>query len=413
MVGNGSYQGIVFKPHILLLGFLVLASVLLVSGCTSNQVSGPNSIVIGFNSDQTSVGTGVYGVSARQGFQVAVDEINANGGILGKNITVVILDDKADKNLSRKNMEQLIFENKTLAVVGPANSASALNWLDLAQENEVTVIIPIATATELTTMYQDRPRNYIFRLNSLDNDAATLSVAWIVKKTNNGKIAIIYDSTPYGMKGVKDVSDVLARWGKTPVFTKVFDRGTSVANLTVIIESAKTAGADGIYFFCYADSTADLLKALDKVNGYNPVVVGTPANTNPALVQLAGNLSTKLAFIAGVTFEKNERNLAFWQKVKDKYGVYPPAVPSVAANAYDAVILLAAAIKNAGTLDKVAVRDALENIQNVQGVVKFYSKPFSKTNHEGVTINEMWMAHWVNGTLTKYPDGVPSSLEIR
>jgi branched-chain amino acid transport system substrate-binding protein len=404
------------KKSVLLLLILALSITLtiILSGCTSPKTNGQNEVVIGFNNDQTSVGTGVYGVNARYGFEVAVNEINAQGGILGKQIKAVILDDKANPNISTQNMQQLIFQDKAVAVVGPANSANAFVWMPLAQDNEVTVIIPIATATELTTMYKNRPRNYIFRLNSLDNDAATLSVAWLIEKTNNGKVAIIYDSTPYGTKGLKDVSDVLARWGKTPVFTKSFDRGTSIANLTTIIESAKADGADGIYFFCYPDSTADLLKALDNVTGYNPVVVTTPAGTSPILWQLAGNSSTKLAYVAGVTFEKNARNLALWGKINQTFGVYPPTVPSSAANAYDAVILLKAAMEKAGTTtDKVAIRDALENVQNVQGVIKFYDKPFSKENHEGVTINEMWMAHWVNGTLTEYPDGAPSNIEIR
>ncbi len=395
----------------LLITILIVISTLIVSGCTSSTE--PSEIVIGYNADQTSVGTGVYGVSARQGFEVAVNEINAAGGVLGKQIRAVILDDQADVNISVQNMEQLIFDEGAMAVVGPANSANALAWLPLAQENEITVVVPIATATEITTLYQDRPRNYIFRLNSLDNDAATLSAAWLIDETNNGKIAIIYDSTPYGTKGVKDVSDVLARWGKTPVYTASFDRGTSIEDLVPLIESARDTGADGIYFFCYADSIADLLKALDQVDDYNPSVACPPSATSPVLWQLAGNLSTKMAFIAGVTFELNERNLALWDKINESFGVYPPTVPSVAANAYDSVILLAAAIEDAGTLDKVAVRDALENIDDIQGVIKYYDNPFSKENHEGVGITELWMAHWVDGVLTKYPGGDPEDFEIR
>jgi len=82
-------------------------------------------------------------------YKMAVDEINAAGGILGKQIRPVILDDQADKNISKANMEQLIFEENAVAVIGPANSANALYWLDLAQDNEMIVISHIATATEM------------------------------------------------------------------------------------------------------------------------------------------------------------------------------------------------------------------------------------------------------------------------
>ena len=395
----------------MILVLLVLVPVLVLSGCTSDQgSSGQDEIVIGYNADQSNSSVAGYGVSSREGFQLAVDEINARGGILGKKIRTVILDDKGDKNISRKNMEQLIFQENATAVIGPANSANALYWLDLPQDNEMTVIVPIATASEITTRYADRPRNYIFRISSLDKEQTRLLVAWALRKTNNGKIAIIHESTPYGTQGAKDVSEVLARWGKTPVLVRGFDKGISAENLTPIIESAKAAGADGICFYSYADSSADLLKTLDQVKDYNPVVFGPAANA-VELWKLSGPLASKLVFASGVLYSRDDRTKELYQKIIDKYGSPPPIFAS-AANAYDAVYLLEAAIKKAGTLDRAAVRDALENVQNVQGVIKLYDKPFSRENHEGLSAKDMSLNHWVDGKVLKLDEDV-SSLEIR
>lgn len=367
-------------------------------------------IVIGYNADQSVSATASFGVSGVHGLQIAIDEVNAKGGVLGKKLRAVILDDKADKEISKKNIEKLIFEDEAVAIIGPANSANALYWLDIPQENGVTIISNIATATELTLLYKERPRNYIFRVSSLDNEQTRLLVAWMVQKTNNGKIAIIHEDTPYGTKGAKDATEVLARWGKTPIFVKSFEKEASIEDLTEIIESAKAADADGIYTYGYADTTAVLLKALDNVEDYNPVMTGAAANRTIDLWEDVGILASELYFPAGVTADANDQAIALNKKVIERYGTTP--IFSTVAQTYDIVQLLAAAIEKAGTTDRVAVRDAYENVENVQGVVKFYTKPYSKDNHEALSVVDLYIAHWINGEIVKINEDV-SNLEIR
>ncbi len=377
---------------------------------SSQQANEPSEIVIGYNADQSAGPTAAFGILGKQGVEIGVDEINAKGGVLGKKIKLVNLDDKGDKEISKRNMEQLIFQDKALAVIGPANSTNALYWLELAQDNETIVITHIATASEITTRYEDRPRNYIFGIRVLDKEQVRLFIAWAIKETNNGKIAIIYDSTSYGMQGVKDVNEVLARWGKTPVLAKAFDRGTSVENLAKIIESAKTAGADAIVFYCLTDSSADLLKALDKVKNYNPIIIGTAANAL-GLWQLAGPLASKLVFTSPVTADFNENTKKLNQKIIDKYGT-TPAVLSSAASGYDAIYFLKVAIEKAGSVDRVAVRDAMENIESFNGTMRVFIKPFTKQNHEFLTVRDSFLAHWVDGKVVLSDEDV-SNLEIK
>ncbi|HXK32159.1 MAG TPA: ABC transporter substrate-binding protein, partial [Candidatus Paceibacterota bacterium] len=268
----------------------------------------------------------------------------------------------------------------------------------------------IATASEITTLYKERSKNYIFRIATLDKEQVRLFIAWAIKETNNGKIAVIYDSTVYGTQGLKDVTEVLARWGKTPVFTRAFDRGASVESLVGVMESTKEARADAIVFYSLADSTADLLKALDQVQDYDPVIVGTAANA-VNLWDLAGPLAGKLVFTSPIGADFNERTMELNQKIIDKYGIAPSLLSS-AASAYDAVYFLEAAIEQAGTLDRVAVRDALENLESVQGTMRLFVKPFSKQNHEALTVKDSFLTRWVNGKVTLIDEDV-SDLEIR
>jgi len=366
----------------------------------------PTEIVIGYNADQTTPGTGPAGISALHGLQIAVDEINAKGGLLGKKIRIVALDDKGNKDISKNNMQQLIFQDKVLAVIGPANSANALYWLDIPQENGITVISPIASAGEITSRYQSRQKNYIFRTTWLSTDMMRNIIAWMIKKTDNGNIAIINDSTAYGTQGIKDVTDVLARWGKIPVFAKSFDLNASAESLISIIQSAKEAGADGLIFYTYSNEDIKLLEALGKVKNYNPVIAGTGAAGN-------ASMSSKLIFPLPSVVGLNDRTKELDKKLVAKYGNSSSLVFETASQGYDTMQLLAAAIKNAGTLDKAAVRNALESVQNVQGVIKLYDRPFNQENHGSLTINDIFFVNWVNGQKVKYTDDATLNLEVR
>ncbi len=392
----------------LLITILIVISILAVSGCTSDT-STTGEIVIGYNGDQSVGPTAAFGVWGRQGFQIAVDEINAAGGILGKQIRPIILDDKNNSTLSMENLEQLVSE-KALAAIGPSSSAIAVSWLDYAQNNELIVINHISGASGITTKFSDRPRNYIFRIGNQDIEQVRLFVAWGIKETNNGKFAVIYDSTPYGTQGVKDVRDVLASWGKTPVFTQSFDRGESVENLTKLLQAAKDAGANAIVFYALVDSNADLLKALDDIEDYDPVLIGTTANS-VSLWALAGNLSTKLVFTSPMSADFNDNAQVLNQKIIDKYG-QAPAILSSAASGYDSVYFLKAAIEKAGTTDNVGVRDAMENLDSVQAVMRVFDNPFSRQNHELLKATDVFLAHWVDGKIVLLDEDV-STLEIR
>ena len=371
----------------------------------------PSEIVIGYNCDMSGGTIAPFGVSGMQGFQIAVDEINAKGGILGKKIRPVILDDKADKEISKKNMEQLIFQDKAVAVIGPANSTNALYWLELAQENEIIVIVPIATASEITTKYSERPRNYIFGIRNLDKVQSSTLIAWAIQKTNNGKIAVIYEPTPFGLQGEKDATEVLARWGKIPVLTKSFDKNASIEDLAKIIKAAKEAKADGIYFFSYPEYTAKLLKAVKQVKDYNPVMFGPAANSANELWDTAGNLAQDFVFISSFNSDRDQKTKELNAKVIKKYG-NPPAKFSATAIAYDSVYLIKASIEKSGSTDKVAVRDALETIEKYDGVYKFYDNPFDKMNHDALNSKDFYLAKWVDGTVVDIKDDI-SKLEIR
>jgi branched-chain amino acid transport system substrate-binding protein len=368
-------------------------------------------IVIGYNAPLTVNAVADFGIASKMGFETAIDEINARGGILGRRVRGIVLDDQGDKDLSRKNMEQLILQDEVLAVVGPGNSGNALHWLDLPQDNETVLIVPIATATEITQRYADRPRNYIFRTSVLDIDQARMLIAWAFSKAGEGKVAILHDNTGYGRQGVKDVIDVLERWGKAPVLVQEFDKATAtVDTLEAHVRSAQAAGADILYTYSLADSNADAMKALGRVSGYEPIVLAPAANAVRPFWDRAGELAERGHFASPLYADRNDATRALLAKFIARYGTPPPTF-GTAAYGYDAVMLLEAAIIKAGSVDHIKVRDALEATQGFQGVSTSGS-PFSKNDHEASSPAQVFMARWEDGEVV-YDGDALEGIEIR
>jgi branched-chain amino acid transport system substrate-binding protein len=369
-------------------------------------------IVFGLNTDLSLPSTVFFGTSMKQGMDLAIEEINATGGIDGRKLKSIALDDKGDPATAKKNAEQLINQDKVNAIIGATHATSVLSWIDLAQDSETTVFIPAAPSTILTQKFAQRPRNYIFRISANDLAFCELATAWTVKQTNNGKIAILADNRTYGQQGLKDYTEVLARWGKTPVATASFTPGITEADMKKHILDMKAAGAEGILLQTAPDATITFLKALATVPGYNPAISGSGANLTAALPQGAGALASKVSFPTGVGASLNDKTKALNDKLTAKNGKATP-IFAIAAQAYDATYMLKAAIEKAGTTEKKAMRDALENTQGFQGVIKKFDKPFSKTNHEAMGARDIYMVHWQGAQVVPYTKEQVGNLEVR
>ncbi len=402
--------GVLFLGLLLSLGLLAMVW----SRSEATRTPDKGEIVIGYNADQTSDGTGLAGVSARQGFEIAIEEANAAGGVLGRRVRGVAYDDKLDKELSKQNVTRLINEDHAVAIIGPANSGNALHWINVAQESGTTVISPIATNSGITQKYKDHPRNYIFRVSPTDMNEIRVVVPYLLRKTAHERVAVLYDSTGYGVGGNKDTLDVLARWGVIPVYSASFDRGASSTTLTRLLREAEHAGAEGIVIYALADSTSDILHALVAMPDYRPLLMGPYANVIPSLWNLAGPLSGMMTFgtAAAVGPEYSAETNALDQKIIAKYGASTPSF-TFAAQGYDATKLILNAIAHAGSADKTAIRDALENTEFLVGAVKTYTKPFSKDNHEALSVQDIILAHWVDGVVYKIDDPISRTIHVR
>jgi branched-chain amino acid transport system substrate-binding protein len=363
-------------------------------------------IKIGYNSDQSGGGAAEHGLSGRFGVEAAIEDINKGGGLLGRKVVLVNRDDQGQPPKSIQNMNELIDSEKVVAVIGPTNTGNALAWLHLPQQKKIPVISHVATGTDITKRYEKEAKNYIFRVSMVDREQVALLVAYAVKASKTRKIAMIGDSTGYGQGGIKDVSEILKLHGITPVANEKFQPKDT--DMTSQLSKVKSSGADVLIVYALADANAHLMKSMEKMNFF-PVTVGSWANLASPFVNIAGKkLAENLIFAASVTESSNERAKALNARILAKERNLPIFV--TAAQGYDSMMLLAAAIKKAGSTNGEKVRDALEAIDGVQGIIKTYNKPFSKTNHEGLGVADFRLAKWKDGRVVDFADAITKTI---
>ncbi len=363
-------------------------------------------IKIGYNSDQSGGGAAEHGLSGRFGVEAAIEDINKAGGLLGRKVVLVNRDDQGQPPKSIQNMNELIDSEKVVAVIGPTNTGNALAWLHLPQQKKIPVISHVATGTDITKRYEKEPKNYIFRVSMVDREQVALLVAYAVKASKTKKIAMIADSTGYGQGGIKDVTEILKLHGLTPVANEKFQPKDT--DMTSQLSKVKNSGADVLIVYALADANAHLMKSMEKMNFF-PVTVGSWANLASPFVNIAGRkLAENLIFAASVTESSNDRAKALNARILAKEKNLPIFV--TAAQGYDSMMLLAAAIRKANSTNGEQVRDALEAVDGVQGIIKTYNKPFSKTNHEGLGVGDFRLAKWKDGKVVDFQDVVTKSI---
>lgn len=364
-------------------------------------------IKIGFNADQSGTGAAELGVAARHGFELAIEDINKAGGVLGRPLVGVIRDDTGHPPKSIQNMTELIDNEKMAAVIGPTNSGNALAWLHIPQQKKVPVIVPVATATEITRRYASEPQNFIFRISMVDREQVALLVAYAIKASKNQKIAIIGDATGFGQQGIKDLTEVLALHGlERAAVAKFAPKDT---DMTSQLARIRESGADTLIVYGLADANAQLLRSMEKVN-YFPTTLGTWGNMSTALLDIAGpKLSEHIIFATSIAENSSPRAVALAKRVRARYPKLATFVS--AAQAYDSVMVLAAAMKKAGSTDGAKVAEALDTgIPETQGVVKTYTQPFRKGDHEALEVSDFRLARWKGGQVTAYEDDITRKL---
>ena len=343
-----------------------------------------DSIKIGVDGPFTG-GSSSMGVSMRDGVRLAVDEINKGGGVLGRQLEVVERDDEAKNERGVQIAQELINKEHVVAVVGYINTGVALASERFFQDAKIPVMNNVATGSIVTHQFDDQPENYVFRNSANDSIQAPMIAEEAVKRGYK-KLAILADSTNYGQLGRQDLEKALALKGVKPVAEEKFN--IKDVDMTAQLLKAKEAGAEVVLTYGIGPELAQIANGMEKL-GWKVPLIGSWTLSMANFIDNAGKNGngTRMpqTFIQDPTTPKRKAFIDAYVKAYHPPGDRMPS-PVSAAQGYDSIYLLAAAIKQAGSTDGPKVKAALENLnEKIDGVVTSYSKPFSKDNHEAIT----------------------------
>ena len=323
-------------------------------------------------------------IAENQGVQLAVEEINKSGGILGRQIELLTRDTAGDPTKAVNFAQQLAFSDKVQFVIGPVNSGEALATTPILARAGVPNIV-IGALDELVdaTKYPRafRAINTNLQWISTANNYATGTL----KKT---KVAIIADTSGYGTASARSAEQLLDKAGIKPVYVVLVDPNKT--DLSDEMNKAKAAGADVVMPWSAATGLLGRLLNARGDMGWNVPVVGHPALMAAQIRKLlnkpeywdntfaAGYQSTTY----GADGKLPERTQALVDKVRGKLGGGEIDVLFWwVALGYDTVKIIEYAAKSAGSFDPAAIQKVLENTKDYRGVYTSYS--WSPTERNG------------------------------
>lgn len=330
-------------------------------------------------------GSAPMGISMRDGVKVAVQEINAKGGVLGRPLMMIERDDEAKNERGVQVAQELINKEKVVATVGFANTGVALAAQRFYQEAKIPVMNNVATGSIITKQFADQPENYVFRTSANDQIQTAMIVDEVVGKRKLSKIAILADSTNYGQLGREDLEKALDKRGIKPVAVEKYN--IKDVDMTAQLLKAKAAGAQIVITYGIGPELAQIANGMEKL-GWKVPLIGSWTLSMANFIDNAGKNGEGAlmpqTFIQDPNTPRRKAFIDGYVKANNPPGGRMPS-PVSAAQGYDSVYLLAAAIKQAGSTDGPKVRAALENLhEKVDGVVALYDKPFSKDDHEAI-----------------------------
>jgi branched-chain amino acid transport system substrate-binding protein len=339
------------------------------------------------------------GEAITRGLSIAIDEINAAGGINGRKIELIARDDESNPGKGLLAARELVQREKVAAMFGGLDTPVSLAIVPFANQSKVPFVGVWAAGTGITR--NKAPDNYVFRVSAVDAYVGEALVEYAIKHGSK-KPGMILINNPWGESNEHALHDALKKHNMTAAGVEKFQD----ADVDVVpqLTRLKQAGADTLFLVANVAPSSQVVKSLERM-GWNVPIVSHWGPAGGRFTELAGPRSSDVHFIQTFLFSDKQSAKAndVLAKLKAKY----PAIKTLAdvtpavgiANAYDAMHLVGLALKKAGSTDGKAVRDALLSIDKYDGLIKTYQKPFTAENHDALGPKDYIFAHFVKGEI--------------
>jgi branched-chain amino acid transport system substrate-binding protein len=345
------------KSHLLTLG-LVAGAALSFVGCDKNK-----NVVIGGVAPLTGEAA-TFGASTKNGYDLAVAEWNAKGGVLGKQVQLVFADDKGDPAEGATVFTKLIEQDKACAILGTVMSKVSLAGAPICQSAKIPMIATASTNPKVTGV-----GNFVFRACFIDPFQGTVGAKFAFDDLKAKKAACIFDVGNDYTKGLSEFfkAKFTALGGEVVGFE---GHATGTSDFKAQLTKVLAAKPDVLYVSDYYSDVAIIAKQAREL-GFKGPLVGGDGWDSPKLTEIAGTAVEGCFFTNHYAKEdKSPIVQEFVAKYTAKYKASPDAL---AALAYDAANIMLDGISRAGSTDGTAIQGALvkTDLKVVTGQVKF------------------------------------------
>lgn len=337
----------------------------------------------------TTGATAIYGTAVKNGAQIAVDEINAAGGINGKQIEYRFEDDQNDAEKA-VNAYNTLKDWGMQMLVGTTTTAPCIAVAGKTASDNVFQITPSASSPDVLSSGNGN----VFQVCFIDPNQGVASAQYIAENKLATKIGIIYDSSDVYSSGIEEKFEAEAKTQGLNIVSKAAFTADSKTDFGTQLQKAKDAGADLLFLPIYYQEASIILKQADTM-GYKPKFFGVDGMDGILTVE---NFDTKLAEdvmlltpFAADAKDKTVQN--FVKTYKEKYKDTPN---QFAADSYDAVYALKAAIEESKATTDMSASDMCDALKGAMTKIKMQGLTGGK---DGLTWNE-------SGEVTKSPKAV-------
>lgn len=309
--------------------------------------------------------TATFGKGSVKGIQMAFDEVNKAGGVLGKPLKLVVQDTASKAEQGGLAVSNLIYREKVLAVLGEVASSISLAGAPVCQTAGVPMLSPSSTNPAVT-----RVGDYIFRTCFIDPFQGKVAATFGRETLKLQNAAVLTDSSSDYSKGLTQVfRDEWKKAGGTIVAEQSYTQGDK--DFRGQLTSIKGKNPDVLYVPGYYTEVGNIAVQA-RSTGMKQVMMGGDGWDSPKLYEVAKAQLQGSYFSNHYSSQsKDPRVVAFISRFKAKYnGEVPDALTAVG---YDAALMLADSIKRAGALDRVKLRDAMARTKDFPGVTGTFS----------------------------------------
>lgn len=344
---------------------LVLGTVLagLAAGCGGEKKA--DTIKVGANLEMTG-GSASYGISSKNAIELAFKEINKKGGINGKQLELVVADNKSEAAEATNAMQKLVSQDNVVAVIGPNLSSSVIAASAINNSAKVLDIAPMATNPYVTVdQASGKTKDFNYRTCFIDPFQGTVMAKFATAELGVGNAAILIDNSSDYAKGLAQFfkENFVKEGGAVTAEESYLQKDTDFkATLTKI----KATNPDFLYVPGYYQEVGLIVKQAREL-GMNMPIAGGDGWDSAKMPEIAGAAALNNTYFSSLYSpdDSSDINKNFVAAYEKAYGQKPDVF---AALSYDSALLVAEAIKNAGSTEPAKISEAMAKINGFSGV---------------------------------------------